>query len=130
MFRRALGLAAAFALHGISREVDRAVGVLLHTTLDLPGFVPEALSLLEPLPLLQSVAVWVAGGLALAAALAGLRARAERVPFTAAFDVEASGFTPVYLRPVLTTIALVSLAVRPTWPYGFTLPVALTQDWA
>ena len=33
------------------------------------------------------------------------------------------------LRPALTLLALLSLAARPTFPYGFTLPVALTQDW-
>ena len=27
-----------FALHGLAREVDGAVGTLLHTTLDLPDF--------------------------------------------------------------------------------------------
>ena len=28
-----------FALHGLARQVDAAVGVLLHTSLDLPGTV-------------------------------------------------------------------------------------------
>ena len=27
------------------------------------------------------------------------------------------------------SLALLSVAVRPSYPYGFTLPVALTQDW-
>ena len=28
-----------FFLHSVARDVDAAVGILLHTTLDLPGFV-------------------------------------------------------------------------------------------
>ena len=29
----------------------------------------------------------------------------------------------------MSALALLSVAVRPSYPYGFTLPVALTQDW-
>src|SRR6185503_15983113 len=129
MTRRLLGLAAVLALHALARDVDRAVGTLLHTTLDLPGFVGEALSLLEPGAVLASVVSWVVGGLAVAAALAAARARLDGVTFRVALGAEAAGFTPLLLRPALTVLALLSLAVRPTWPYGFTLPVALTQDW-
>ena len=38
-------------------------------------------------------------------------------------------FAPLLLRPALTLVALLSVAVRASYPYGFTLPVALTQDW-
>jgi len=38
-------------------------------------------------------------------------------------------FVPLLLRPAITLLALASVAVRPSYPYGFTLPVALTQDW-
>ena len=131
VWRRALGgVVLPFALHAAAREVDRAVGVLLHTTLDLPGFVREALSLVEPLPLLRAMALWAAGGLALAAVLALARARAERRPFAGALAAECGGFAPLFLRPALTLLALAGLAAQPTWPYGFTLPVALTQDWS
>jgi hypothetical protein len=129
MSRRLAVFAAVLGLHALAREVDGAVGVLLHTTLDLPRFVREALALLEARAVLASLAVWVVGGLAGAAALAAARARFDRMAFRAALAVEAGLMTPLLLRPALTLLALVSLAVRPTWPYGFTLPVALTQDW-
>src|SRR6185436_3996570 len=41
----------------------------------------------------------------------------------------APAFLVLLLRPALTLLALASLLLRPTYPYGFTLPVALTQDW-
>ncbi|HVR71830.1 MAG TPA: hypothetical protein VMT87_13395 [Vicinamibacteria bacterium] len=126
---RLAGLVAVFALHGLAREVDRAVGLLLHTTLDLPRFVLHALALLEPVEVALRVGAWAAGGVALAATLAAVRARAEGRPFRHALADEARAVTPLCLRPALTLLALVSLALRPTWPYAFTLPVALTQDW-
>src|SRR5918994_1064 len=125
-----LALTFAFGLHGLAREVDRAVGLLLHTTLDLPGFVRHALGLLEPLEVAVRVAGWMAGGLAVAAILALTRARADDIGFAQALETERRAFAPLYLRPALTALTLISLAVQPTWPYGFTLPVALTQDWA
>ncbi|HEV7500567.1 MAG TPA: hypothetical protein VGQ33_11215, partial [Vicinamibacteria bacterium] len=57
------------------------------------------------------------------------RARAERLSGNDALRQTAAGFAILYLRPALTLIALVSLAARPAYPYGFTLPVALGQDW-
>jgi hypothetical protein len=129
MWRRLPGLAALFALHGLAREVDRAVGILLHTSLDLPRFVPEALGLLEAGRVAARAAAWTAGGLAVAIALAGARARRDGSSLAEALDEERRSFAPLLLRPVLTVLTLVSLAVLPTWPYGFTLPVALTQDW-
>ena len=36
---------------------------------------------------------------------------------------------PLLLRPAITLLALVSVAFKPGYPYAFTLPVALTQDW-
>jgi hypothetical protein len=131
VWRRALaGVVLPFAVHAVAREVDGAVGLLLHTSLDLPRFVREALSLVEPLALLRAAALWAAGGLALAGLLALVRARGERRTFVEAFATECGGFGPLLLRPALTVLALASLAARPTWPYGFTLPVALTQDWS
>jgi len=39
LLRRALlGVLLPFALHGLAREIDAALGVLLHSTLDLPRF--------------------------------------------------------------------------------------------
>ncbi len=107
------------ALHAAAREVDAAVGVLLHTTLDLERFLPEALRLVDPSALALAVAAWCAGGLLVgwvaSRGLGSLPARAL--------------FLPLLLRPAITLLALASLAVDPVYPYGFTLPVALTQDW-
>ena len=118
-----------FALHALAREIDSAVGVLLHTTLDLPGFVPQALGLLDA----RGAAIRVGLGVALGAAawvlLAAERGRREGQPRAAALQDEAATFAPLYLRPALTLLALASIALKPAYPYAFTLPVALTQDW-
>ena len=53
--------------------------------------------------------------------------RARRAPRRA--HRHARLFLPLLLRPAITTLALLSLAVDPVYPYGFTLPVALSQDW-
>lgn len=118
-----------FALHGLAREVDAAVGVLLHTTLDVPGFVGEALALLDLGAVAAKVALWTAAGGATWAVLAWARARSERCALVEALAGEAGTFAPLGLRPALTLLALASLALRPAFPYAFTLPVALTQDW-
>ena len=47
----------------------------------------------------------------------------------AAFAREARALAPLLLRPAITLLALVSVALQPAYPYAFTLPVALTQDW-
>lgn len=130
LWRRGItGVLLPFALHGLARAVDAAVGTLLHTSLDLPDFVFQALRLLDPAHLLLSVLSWIAGGAVFWLLLALTHTRRSHIHLTAALEAEAGGFGPLYLRPVLTTLALVSLAARPTFPYGFTLPVALTQDW-
>jgi hypothetical protein len=118
-----------FAVHGLTRQVDAAVGLLLHTTLDLPDFVPQALRLMDAADTIRGVAAWTAGGAAVWLAMAAFRARRERRSLASALESEASGFAPLLLRPALTLLALASLLARPTYPYGFTLPVALTQDW-
>jgi hypothetical protein len=118
-----------FALHGLAREVDAAAGILLHTTLDLPGIVGHVLALVDVERVLGVMAAWTAVGAAVWLVCAAARARLEREDARRALESEAAGFAPLYLRPILTSLALLSLAVRPTYPYGFTLPVALTQDW-
>jgi hypothetical protein len=117
-----------FALYALAREVDAALGVVLRTTLDLPRLPLEALALLDPAAVFRSVALWLAAGAVLWLGLAALRR--DPAGFAAALRAEAGAFDPLYLRPGLTLLALASLALRPTYPYGFTLPVALTQDWA
>jgi hypothetical protein len=120
---------AALALHGLARAVDRAVGVLLHTSLDLPSFVPTALTLVDSGDAALRAAAWLAVGLAIWFGLAGLRRRDAGATFGEALAAEAPRFAVLLLRPALTALSLAALAARPTYPYGFTLPVALTQDW-
>jgi hypothetical protein len=128
--RGAANVLLPFALHGLAREIDRAVGTLLHTTLDLPDFVVQAFRLVDPMRAVVSVVGWVAAGALAWLLVAGPRVRRDGSRLGVALGEEATGFGPLYLRPVLTVLALVALAVRPTYPYGFTLPVALTQDWS
>ena len=116
------------ALHAASRQIDAALGLLLHTTLDLPDFVPRALGLIEPGPSLVSLVMFVVGGGVLWLALAGLCHLALGEAFALALEKSAAFSGVLLLRPFLTLLALVSLALRPTYPYAFTLPVALTQD--
>jgi hypothetical protein len=118
-----------FLFHSVARDVDAAVGVLLHTSLDLPGFVGLALALLDPGDVMRHAVLWVAGGAGVWVLLAAARARGGTMPWSEALAVEADTFAALYLRPALTVLALLSLALRPTYPYGFTLPVALGQDW-
>jgi hypothetical protein len=116
-------------LHALAREVDRAVGVLLHTTLELPDFVGQALRLVDPAQALRGVVLWLLGGAGVATVLAWLVRRRETKAWPEALEAVAPAALPLLLRPALTLAALLSLAVSPTYPYGFTLPVALTQDW-
>jgi hypothetical protein len=128
--RGALRALLPFLMHAFAREVDAAVGLLLHSSLDLPDFVPQALRLLDVSAVLRHVALWTLGGAVSWALLAAERARREQRRFADALDLEARLFAPLWLRPVLTSLALLSLALEPTFPYAFTLPVALGQDWA
>ena len=128
--RDALRVLIPLALHATAREIDAALGVLLHTTLDLEGFVPEALRLVDRSALLAAVAIWCGAGLVLR--LAGWSfAGSLFAGSPLRLDALRSGtiFLPLLLRPAITLLALVSLAANPVYPYGFTLPVALTQDW-
>ena len=110
---------AVLVLHAAAREVDRAVGVLLHTTLDLEDFVPRALGLVDLADLARAALVWCVCGLCFWFGLEKLRSRetGERL------------LAPLLLRPALTLLAIASLLGRSTFPYGSTLVVALTQDW-
>lgn len=116
-------------LHALARELDRAVGILLHTTLDLPDFVRQALALVDPAAALRSAALWSIAGTFAFWGLAWLERRAGAASWPAAFERVAPAFLVLLLRPVLTLLALASLFARASYPYGFTLPVALTQDW-
>src|SRR5262249_52924955 len=118
-----------FLLHALAREVDAACGLILHTSLDVPGFVATALRLIDPTALLARAAVALAAGTLVWLAAPAWRRRGAGGSLADPLRATAGAFAPLYLRPALTLVALASLALRPTLPYGFTLPVALTQDW-
>ena len=119
---------APFVLYAVARDIDAAVGILLHSTLDLPGFVGQALSLLDPADLGRHASISVAVGSVVWVGLAWLRSHSAVVAYADALQATASTFAVLLLRPFLTVIALLSLAILPTYPYAFTLPVALGQD--
>ncbi|HLA76987.1 MAG TPA: hypothetical protein VJU18_05340, partial [Vicinamibacteria bacterium] len=127
--RSCLRVLLPFALHGLAREIDAALGRLLHSTLDVPGFVVEVLSL-AGWGALRAVVVWAALGAAVWWLLAAGRMLRVGGLWREVLEAESAGFAALYLRPLLTLLALGSLGARSTYPYGFTLPVALTQDWS
>jgi hypothetical protein len=128
-WRVLLTVLVPLVLQALAREVDHAVSLLLRSTLDLPDLVPRALSLVDAGRVLRRVAAWVAGGSAAWLLLAAIHRRTTGEPWAETLTAEAQRFWFLLLRPALTLLALASLAVRPAYPYGFTLPVALTQDW-
>jgi len=125
--RLALQALLPFFLYGVARSIDATLGILLHSTLDLTGFVAVALGLVDPMEVVRSAALWTAGGLVLWTAGALLRARSGGGA-ASAFAAEARLFAPLYLRPIITLAAIGVLAMRATYPFAATLPVALTQD--
>ncbi len=125
--RLALQALLPFLLQGVARSVDSALGLLLHSTLDLPGFVPTALALVDPLEVVRSAALWTAGGLIWWTVAALWRVRAGE-DVASSFAREAQLFGPLYLRPAVTLVAVFALTIRATYPYAATFPVALTQD--
>ena len=121
-----------FALHGLAREVDAAVGLLLRASMPPSSFVAEVVRVLASsgAGVAGRVALWTVVGALWWLALAAVRAREEGHGLSAALGREAASFAPLYLRPFVSLLALASLALRPSFPYAFTLPVALSQDWA
>jgi hypothetical protein len=119
-----------FALHGLARQVDGAVGTLLHTTLDLPDFVAQAsVSRIPCGPCSRSCSgPWWERRSGPSSPVR--RARSSRLHLAAALEAEAQGFGPLGLRPILTGLALRFARHASHVSYGFTLPVALTQDWS
>ena len=109
-----------FLLHGLAREVDLALGALLHTSRDVPSLLVHLPQAFAP-GAAARIAAWLAAG------LLGARWVAS-VEHTAAPRGVATAFAPLLLRCAITTLALASVALRPRYPYAFTLPVALTQD--
>ena len=129
-FRTILTALLPFLLHGLARETDRALGLVLRAELEPAGLVVEVGRAMgaDGAALVARLLSWALGGLAAWVALSWWRAREEGTSLSTALPREVPSFAPLYLRPALTFIALVSVALRPSFPYAFTLPVALTQD--
>ncbi len=104
--------------------------MLLPTTLDVPSFTWDVLGLLGWAGAARGVLIGSLVGAGLWWSLAALHRGRSGGSWAQAFEAEAFGFRPLYLRPLLTIAALAAVSWRGTYPYGFTLPVALTQDWA
>ncbi len=119
-------------LHALAREADRGLGLVLRAEVEPAGLVREVAraAAADGGAAAVRVALWLVAGAALWLGLAERRRRRDGIPRRDALLREAAAFSPLLLRPAITLLALVSLSVRASYPYGFTLPVALTQDWA
>jgi hypothetical protein len=117
-------------LHALAREADRGLGLVLRAEIEPQGVVSEVGRAVaaDGAAVAGRVVLWLAAGLAWWLLLAGWRRHRERGAWPAALAGEAGVFLPLLLRPALTLLALVSVALAPSYPYAFTLPVALTQD--
>jgi hypothetical protein len=127
--RWALPILLAPVLHALAREVDGALGTLLHTSLSVSSLPFDTIGLVDPRRAALHAALLTGAATALVAALAARRVASERTAWVDAVALESRLLLPLLLRPGLTVLALASVAVQPAYPYGFTLPVALTQDW-
>ena len=118
-----------FFAHAVAREVDRALGLVLRAEVDPDGLLAEVGRALgaDGAAALTRVGVWLAIGGLSSLAVAGWRRRAQ----TPDGGRERSKVVvwALLLRPAITLLALLSVALQPVYPYAFTLPVALTQDW-
>jgi hypothetical protein len=130
--RTVVSALAPVLLHALAREVDRALGLVLRSELAPRGLLSEVARALaaEGPAAAERVAAWLVAGFSLWIALAWWRRRTDGGGWQEALATETRTLGPLYLRPALTLLALGSLALGPSYPYAFTLPVALTQDWA
>ena len=128
--RTILLAALPFLLHGLAREVDRALGLVLAAELEPTSVLGEVVRAMGAggAPGAGRVALWVLAGLVAWATLGWWRSREERTSLAEALSQETATFAPLLLRPALTVLALASVALEPSYPYAFTLPVGLTQD--
>jgi hypothetical protein len=118
-------------LHGLAREVDRALGLVLRAEVEPAGLLAEvarAMGAEGSAAAAGRVLAWVLGGGAVWIGLAWWRARREETTLAGALPRDIPTLAPLLLRPALTILALVSVSLQPSYPWAFTLPVALTQD--
>jgi hypothetical protein len=123
---------APILLHALAREADRALGLVLRAQVSPSGLLAEVgrAAAFDAAGAAGRVALWLVAGAAVWLGLSGWRRRREGTGWAGALEGEVRTFGPLYLRPALSLLALLAVALRPQHPYGFTLPVALTQDWA
>jgi hypothetical protein len=129
--RTALLALAPVLLHALAREVDRGLGLVLRAEIEPKGLLSEVgrAAMADGSAAAGRVALWLAAGLAVWLALAWWGRRAGSPSWADGLRGETVVFAPLLLRPALTLVALASVGARASYPYGFTLPVALTQDW-
>ncbi len=123
---------APVLLHALAREADRGLGLVLRAEVEPDGLLVEVGRAMgaEAAGAAVRVALWLVAGVAAWLALAGWRRRRDGTAWAQALASETTVFALLLLRPAVTLVALLSVATRASYPYGFTLPVALTQDWA
>jgi hypothetical protein len=130
--RAVLVALAPVLAHALAREADRGLGLVLRSELPPAGLLRELARgvAADSAAVALRLAGWLLVGALAWTALAWCRARRHALRFDVALRRESETLAPLWLRPALTLLALVAVAVRPSYPYGFTLPVALTQDWS
>jgi hypothetical protein len=129
--RTALVVLAPILLHALAREADRGLGLVLRAEVEPSGLLVEVGRAMaaDGVAAAGRLTLWLVVGVALWIGLAGWRKGADGVAWADALGRETVTLTPLLLRPTITLVALLSVAGRASYPYGFTLPVALTQDW-
>ena len=130
--RPALLVLVPLVLHALAREADRGLGLVLRAEVAPDGLLAEVGRAMgaEGAGVAVRVALWLVAGGAAWGALAGWQRHRKGSTWPEAFAGEAEVFAVLLLRPAITVAALVAVAARASYPYAFTLPVALTQDWA
>lgn len=121
---------APFLAQALARELDRALGLVLRAEAEPAGLVIEVgrALLADAAGAAARLGFWMAAWAALSLALAWWRRRAANAGAPGR-GLAKLVLWPLLLRPAVTLLALVSVALQPAFPYAFTLPVALTQDW-
>jgi hypothetical protein len=129
--RTALVVLVPIALHALAREADRGLGLVLRSEVEPDGLLREVWRSVaaDGWAAVARVALGIAIGLAAWLVLACARHRIAGTRWSTSLAAEATVLLPLLLRPAMTLLALASVAAHPSYPYGFTLPVALSQDW-